>query len=101
MLADRIGSLYHVIEPEEDLRTTSERTNNVRLRLESFGYLNNKALQQMAKDGKVKGMMPPPAGILFECETCIQGKLTSKPFKTKVLNARNPCKSCIQTFVDS
>lgn len=83
MTAERTGNLYYVLEAEEEARTTTEAGDPRKLWHQRFGHLNDKALKQMSKEGKVKGMIPTPEGELPPCDICIQGKLASTPFKIR------------------
>ena len=60
-------------EANEDARTT-ESGDTLELCHHRFGHLNAKALKQMAKQGKVKGMPITSDSNFTDCKICIQGK---------------------------
>jgi hypothetical protein len=55
---------------------------------QKMGHLNEDDLKRALRQETIKGLDFNPQSKLDACETCIKGKLTSKPFPT-----RNPPKS--------
>ena len=92
--------ILHVFEPEgnyTEMFRVAKLKSNKRQKLSNdnetylwhlrLGHISLDRINRLTKDGPLKDLS---VGSLPVCESCLEGKMTKRPFTTKVLRATEP-----------
>ena len=74
------SELFKVVHPKSNKRQKVSHSDNMYLWHLRLGHINLDRINRLAKDGPLRKLN---VGTLHVCESCLEGKMTKRPFSTK------------------
>ena len=79
--------MFRVAKPKSNKRQKLSNDNETYLWHLRLGHISLDRINRLTKDGPLKDLS---VGSLPVCESCLEGKMTKRPFTTKGLRAKEP-----------
>lgn len=89
--------LYKVSCQEKAYFSKNKEKNCIHVWHYRFGHINFETIEEMFKENMVHGLEIQKCNCKNDCESCIQGKLTRKPFKKQIDNRKGEILELIHT----